>query len=837
VNATLPDHTVLAELPALIECMRLDSGRKLDPARRSSLGQFFTPAPIAALMASYSSPKPGLVRLLDPGAGIGMLSAAWVAHACSASERPERIEVVAYEVDNDLTATLREVLEICTRIAEQGSVALTFEIREEDFIEAAVRSLDDGLFDDGVRWPEFDAAILNPPYKKFRTDSLERRLLRRLGIETSNLYTAFVELALRGLNPGGELIAITPRSFCNGPYFAQFRKHLLSLSGLTHLHVFDSRDTAFSDDAVLQENVIFRVERGVSQAADVAVEWSDAGDLEHTTRRDVPFSQVVHSNDPDLFIHIAPDEWDAQIARIVESLPATLSELGVKVSTGRVVDFRAKEYLRAEPESGTVPLIYPTHFAAGEVEWPRPGRKPNALALAAYTESQINPVGTYVLVKRFSAKEERRRVAAAILTPDMVPGDHVAFENHLNYFHKAGHGLPIALARGLVAFLNSTLVDSYFRQFNGHTQVNATDLRKLRYPSIEQLECVAARLDGVAFRQERLDEILEGVLLSQNDGRKHDESVERRIVEASAILTALGLPREQTNERAALTLLALLDLRPTESWVTARNPRRGVTPIMAFAAEHYGKQWAPNTRETVRRSTLHQFRDAGLVVPNPDKPTRPVNSPAYCYQVPDAVLRLVRSYGSSEWERVLGEHLVSALTLAEKYASEREMARIPLRIQGNKEVTLSPGGQNELIAEIVEQFCPRFTPGAVPLYIGDADAKWAYFDEAALLALGVTVDAHGKMPDVVIHYSERDWLVLVEAVTSHGPINAKRRGELKALFASSSAPLVYVTAFMSRRAMNRYLGEISWESEVWIAEAPTHLIHFDGERFLGPYDS
>lgn len=834
----LPQPQMLRFLDA-VDLVRLDAARRLEPGRRSLLGQFFTPANVAHLMASFSDIRRVRVRLLDAGAGVGVLTAAWVAHACGRADgRPRFVEIIAYEIDPELSPPLHHVLDLCKQFAEEHGVALDYEVRNVDFIRAAVRSLDDELFGVQPPWPEFDAAILNPPYGKFRTDSDERRLLRNVGIETSNLYTAFVALALRGLTSGGELIAITPRSFCNGPYFTPFRKDFLRLASLTHLHIFDSRGTAFGADEVLQENVVFRAERGYPQAASVVVEWSDAGEFEHTTRREVPSSQVIQPGDPDSFIHITPDEWGSTIAEIVEGLPGQLPALRVQVSTGRVVDFRAKEFLRGEPGEGTVPLVYPMHISNGGVTWPKLGaKKPNALLRAPYTDSQINPSGVYVLVKRFSSKEERRRVVAAVVTPETVPGEFMAFENHLNYFHRNGQGLPYDLAKGLAAYLNSTLVDSYFRQFNGHTQVNATDLRKLHYPCAEQLERIAARLNGGAPGQEALDEIVEGVLLSLNDTNPMNTSAQRSITEASAILVALGLPREQTNERAALTLLALLNLKPGDPWSAATNPMRGVTPIMGFVAEHYGKQWAPNTRETVRRFTLHQFQDAGLVVPNPDKPTRPINSPAYCYQVPDEALTLLRSYGSPEWDSMLRKYLASAQTLAARYANERQMTRIPLRVNEGRAITLSPGGQNELIAEIVNEFCPRFTPGAVPLYIGDADAKWAHFDEAALADLGVSVDAHGKMPDVVVHYTERNWLVLIEAVTSHGPVNAKRRSELKKLFASSSAPLVYVTAFLTRRTLNEYLHDIAWETEVWVADAPSHLIHFNGERFLGPYEN
>ena len=309
----------------------------------------------------------------------------------------------------------------------------------------------------------------------------------------------------------------------------------------------------------------------------------------------------------------------------------------------------------------------------------------------------------------------------------------------------------------------------------------------------------------------------------------------RRIAEAQEILTALGLPREQRNERAALTLLALVALTPTKAWSAAESPLMGVTPIMEFAAQHYRKKWAPNTRETVRRFTLHQFEQAGLVVANPDEPGRPTNSPNYCYQIEPRALEAIRSFGTADWAGTLKRYLVDVRTLAQRYAQARSMRRIPLALAAGVAIELSPGGQNALIRQIIDEFCPRFTPGARPLYVGDTKQKWAYFDEDSLRALGVVVQEHGKMPDVVVHYTNENWLVVIEAVTSHGPVNPKRLAELKSLFSSSSAGLVFVTAFLNRRGLLKYLSDIAWETEVWVADAPDHMLHFNGERFLGPY--
>lgn len=256
---------------------------------------------------------------------------------------------------------------------------------------------------------------------------------------------------------------------------------------------------------------------------------------------------------------------------------------------------------------------------------------------------------------------------------------------------------------------------------------------------------------------------------------------------------------------------------------------------MEFVAEHYRKIWKPNTRETVRRFTLHQFEQAGLVLANPDEPSRPKNSPLYCYQIEPHVLELLHTYGTLEWEPALRQQLAKAQTLAQRYAQAREMRRLPLALGRGQSIRLSPGGQNALIKKIVEEFCPRFTPGARPVYVGDTAEKWAFFDAEYLGRLGVSLEEHGKMPDLVIHYIKENWLVLIEAVTSHGPIGPKRVAELKDLFAASKAGLVFVTAFLDRHGLIKYIHDVAWETEVWVAEAPDHMIHFNGERFLGPY--
>jgi hypothetical protein len=308
------------------------------------------------------------------------------------------------------------------------------------------------------------------------------------------------------------------------------------------------------------------------------------------------------------------------------------------------------------------------------------------------------------------------------------------------------------------------------------------------------------------------------------------------IKSAIQILTALGLPRAQQNERSALCLLALLNLTPDKTWSRAESPLVGITPMMEFARRHYGKEYAPNTRETFRRLTIHQFVQAGVATYNPDKPDRPVNSPKTVYQILPETLEVLKTYGRRQWEKRLKTLLAARKTLAQRYAKERVQNLVPVQIAPKKKIKISPGEHSLLIKAIIEDFAPRFAPGCVVVYVGDTGEKWGYFDAKLIARLGVMVDSHGKMPDVVLFCPDKNWLLLVESVTSHGPVDAKRHTELAQLFATATAGLVYVTAFPSRATMARYLTEIAWETEVWVAEAASHLIHFNGPRFLGPYE-
>jgi adenine-specific DNA-methyltransferase len=476
-------------------------------SRQEELGQFLTATPLADFMASMFGPLPRTVRLLDAGAGAGSLTSAFVSCLCKKRNSVRAIDATLYELDPEILDSLSATMQECQRRCTDADIRFTFTIHSSDFIQEISASIGGNLF--GSLPPAFDAAIANPPYRKISTDSAERRALRSVRIETSNLYTGFIALIQRLLVPGGQLVGITPRSFCNGPYFRSFREDFLSQLELRRLHVFESRQAAFRDDGVLQENIIFHAVKGRNQPSEIVVSSSSGMGGDDVSETVFPFTEIVHPRDAEKFIHIPSTAGHTSAKEIMDSLTTTLASLGLSVSTGRVVDFRLKHAIRKEPENGTVPLLYPCHFNGGTIHWPKlEARKPNAILDNDETRQWLVPSGVYLLTKRFTSKEERRRLVACIFEPESVKAEWLGFENHLNYFHSNGRGLERTLAVGLFAFLNSTVVDQYFRRFSGHTQVNATDLRTLNYPDCETLRSIGNEIKTLNLSQSDIDHLV-----------------------------------------------------------------------------------------------------------------------------------------------------------------------------------------------------------------------------------------------------------------------------------------------------------------------------------------
>jgi adenine-specific DNA-methyltransferase len=305
--------------------------------------------------------------------------------------------------------------------------------------------------------------------------------------------------------------------------------------------------------------------------------------------------------------------------------------------------------------------------------------------------------------------------------------------------------------------------------------------------------------------------------------------------EALEILRAFGLPRAQQNERSVLTLLALADIGPRGSWANTKKPLLRTVDIMEFMRTKYRKDYKPNSRETIRRQTIHQFEQARLVDRNPDDPSRATNSGNNCYCLTDAALAVLKTYGTPDFEGSVEKFVQEFGQLEKAYNKRRDLQKIKLELPTGATIRLSPGKHNALQVAVVEEFGPRFAPGAKLLYLGDTAKKHVVFPADEVARLNIDITEHDKLPDIVLYDGKKNWLFLIEAVTTHGPVNPKRHAEIETMLAECPAERVYVTAFLDKADFRKYAADIAWETEVWIAETPDHLIHFNGPKFLGPY--
>lgn len=510
-----------------VERRRSDVIANLAGEQKGANGQFMTPAVIARAMAEMFSPfSSNPIRLLDPGAGSGALLSAFLDRLEGKDSPPSHIEVVAYETDDYLLRELAKTAKLAMRRFDKLGWELDFRIHDEDFIYGAVSGLQPDMFSPNKDLGKFTHAILNPPYRKIRSSSFHRRALRKVGIEVSNLYAAFVALALELLEDGGELVAITPRSFCNGPYFYPFRRHLISRGSFHTIHVFHSRESAFKDDKVLQENIIFRLDKGIANSM-VRISSSTGRQFADNAERNVPLERIVKPLDSGLIIHIPANDFDEQVVDRISEFTSRLADLNLTVSTGPVVDFRLRSSIDEQWKPGAAALIYPAHFDDNVVCWPKEAiKKPNAIRIDESSSKWLMPNGNYVLIRRFSSKEEKRRIYPALF--ESLPSSHewIGFENHVNVIHLGGEGLSLRLAKGLTVYLASSIVDLYFRQFSGHTQVNATDLRSLPIPDRETLMKLTEFYEDGLVNQLKVDAYLEKLFVSRFDVRTPNPVIE-----------------------------------------------------------------------------------------------------------------------------------------------------------------------------------------------------------------------------------------------------------------------------------------------------------------------
>jgi hypothetical protein len=308
-----------------------------------------------------------------------------------------------------------------------------------------------------------------------------------------------------------------------------------------------------------------------------------------------------------------------------------------------------------------------------------------------------------------------------------------------------------------------------------------------------------------------------------------------KIDDAQKILKELGLPISQQNEISAYTLLALSGIKPRDKWENATKESLKVSKgIMAFCKDVYKKEYAPNTRETFRRQVLHQFVQARIADYNPDNPKLPVNSPNAHYALTDEALQAIKAFGTKAWKDEVERFKSEVGELSKLYSKERKQNLIPVKLSNGKTLKLSAGKHNVVQAAIVQDFAARFAQGSQLLYLGDTANKDLYLDKKALKEIGIPIDEHSKLPDVILYDPKKNWLYLIEAVTSHGPVSPKRIIELEELLKDCKAGKVYVSAFPDFAEFKKHSTNIAWETEVWVVDFPEHMIHFNGDRFMGP---
>lgn len=816
---------------------RLYSGHT-DESRRKAYGQFFTPASIARFMASLSAPLNSGAVVIEPGAGVGALVAA-MAERVVREGVCRQWHVIAFEVDADLRPALMLALGYSRYWSDKWGVTFSFEIRSEDFILASAPLMQPApLFETLIEQVSPDLVIANPPYFKIPKSDPRAAIMAEVVHGQPNIYALFMAVAAKMLRPDGRLVFITPRSFCSGTYFRKFRKWFFATVALEHVHVFESRTEAFERDEVLQENIILAAKKTSPQRDFVEISSSrGVQDLLRSKSRRVPLSEVLDVNSAEASLSIPVDSVDGTVRELFSRWPDRLRSFGLEISTGPIVPFRTEALVAERDGSACAPVVWMQHVERMIVNWPLSHfAKPQWIHLEPETYRLLVRNGNYVLVRRFSAKEDNSRVTAAPYLTGSLPSEFLGIENHVNYVHRPGGQLTADEVVGLAAFLNSRWVENYFRLSSGSTQVNATELRNLPLPPWEGIRRIGEKL-------RQADEVSPVALVNQvvaeELGLPPDLSMNNgghmpKIEEAKDLLKALGLPPAQRNELAALTLLALANLTEADPWQMAQRRSIRIHDMILFIKKNYRRRYAENTRETFRRQVLHQFEQARIVDRNPDDPTLPTNSPRTHYAISTEVLPVVQKYGTRGGRQRLAQFRSEQGTLLDIYQRRRARNLIPLKDTEGREYRLSPGKHNRLQVAVIEQFAPRFAPKAKLLYLGDAANKTLIMDNDELARLGLPADKHSKLPDVVLFVSRKKWLYLIEVVTSHGPVSPKRYQELEKILSKSVVSRVYVSVFPDFKEYLRHARNIAWETEIWIAEAPDHLIHYNGDKFIGP---
>ncbi|MDD5615293.1 MAG: Eco57I restriction-modification methylase domain-containing protein [Candidatus Methanoperedens sp.] len=486
---------------------------------RKHRGQFFTPEQVSAFMVSLFGIPNKTIRLLDPGAGTGILTAAFCERLLN-NGKTENLTIDVYENDPNILPFLTMVLESCKSELEYKGLVVEYNIYETDYVLHNKRYFTKSdLMWNGEKPVSYDFIISNPPYYKIDIESPQAIVMNELISGQPNIYALFMALSASMLNADGEMVFITPRSFCSGLYYKKFRQWFLRKAQITNIHIFESRKEIFDQDEVLQENIIIKAKKlKISEKPNkITISESKNKHFTNISKLEVRSEDVIFRKNGDIFIRIPTSPLDIEILHVIDSWPNTLKELGLEISTGPVVSFRAEEYLLPELTEipASVPLLWMHNMKdMSIVSSIHKEKKASAIQVSSETKHLLLPVKNYVLVKRFSSKEQKRRLYASVLLESEFPHKNVGIENHVNYIHKPGGNLSVIEAFGIASLLNTTIIDKFFRSLNGNTQVNATDIRSLPLPDIENIRKIGkAVYESASYKNGiDLDGIIAGIL-------------------------------------------------------------------------------------------------------------------------------------------------------------------------------------------------------------------------------------------------------------------------------------------------------------------------------------
>lgn len=800
-----------------IEKNTLEFQKKVSKKYRKDKAQFFTTLSIAKYMSSITNNynNKDSINLLDCGAGTGIL-------ACSLIDKltqegfTGQINIDLYENDPMVVEVLIENINIY-KLKHKN---LNINIFQENFILANKDKWNDKEFEG-----KYDVIISNPPYKKLAKSSEESIAMESVVYGQPNIYFLFMAMSVKLLRLEGEMIFITPRSFTSGAYFKVFRNYFLDNTNLTNIHIFNSRNDVFKGEEILQETIITRAIKSLknkNRFINIAV--SEDADFENSKQIIADCTDLI-TNCDNKFILLPSSDEEIDILNMISQYKDNLISLGFKLKTGKVVDFRATEYL-VNKANGAVPLFWPDNFIDNKITYVNNENNFRYIISSDKSKNMLQENKNYILIKRFASKEENRRIQAAIYNKNDFNFDKIGIENHVNFIEKINGLMTKDEQYGLFCIFNSTILDKYYRIVNGNTQVNATEFNAIPLPNID----IIVKIGRELLKSDKMDTYTCDLILSKFY-RYQWEGEMSKLEDARDILASIKCPR--TNDLACNVLLGLANIKQDTMWEDAQNKLYTTRELMDFMRDEYDINYRANTRETVRKDVIHYFLQSSIVEANRDKPDRATNSPKYCYSLVPEFLNLIQNYGSEKWNKVLKEYKDNVESLVDKYKKEREVNRIPVIINGN-ELTFSPGKHNQLQKAIIEDFAPIFAPGAEVLYVGDTDKKDLVKNVERLDQLGVDMQEHTKLPDVVLYSKDKDWIYFIESVTSVGPMNDKRIIEIGEMTQNCSSGKVYVTAFLDRITFKKFAAEIAWETEVWIAERPEHMVHYNGDRFFGP---